>query len=250
MKYSITIVFLLVATLAFSQVEVNHFGLGLNYSNTQRVPSEFLQSTYDELPQLQPQGQGYGVMNRIFSTYEFGLKPAKLDFLFFDFDLMQGTDYIWDSYYDSYQNGDTNFYISSNVDIVSSLVGLRAIARVTTPSKKRFFYNVGLGFEYFLGYNADIDGNQSYSANSWINNYNVNINNQLRREEGEMYHTFGLVQQAGLAFRLGKDEASFPLNQTYLETDFQIINSFTQIDDQWGKYRTYGFTLSLVYEIQ
>lgn len=250
MKYSITLVFLLAAQLAFSQLEVNHFGLGLNYSNTQRVPSAFLESTYKDLPDLQPLGQGYGVINRVFSTYEFGLKPAKFDFLFFDFDLMQGTDYIWDSYYDSYQNGDTNFYISSDVDIVSSLVGLRAQARVTTPSKKRFFYNVGLGVEYFLGYNADIDGSQRYSATDWTNNYYVNVNNQLRRQEGEVYHTFGLVQQAGLAFRLGKDESSFPLNQTYLETDFQIINSFSQIDDTWGKYRTYGFTLSLVYELK
>ena len=233
---------------SMAQVKFNHFGLGFNFNGSARVPSSL---TSDKLTEIQrPGAYSYGSVNRTFSAYEFGFNPTKLQALYFDVDLLQGTDYIYSSsYYDDY-DGDSSFSYSSNYDAQASLLGLKAMARFTTPAEKRFFYNVGLGVEALYGYNVEESGSHYYYVNHYPSSYFYSEQESFRNANGDSYTGINLVQQVGLSFRLGKDEASFPLNRSYIETDFQIMNNFMMKGDEVHKFRTYGFTLSLVYEIQ
>ncbi|NNJ54976.1 MAG: hypothetical protein HKP14_02520 [Bacteroidia bacterium] len=248
----IFILSLLVASqISYAQLSFNHLGVGFNYNGTGRPSSELVNSNFNQEDIAFASSQGsYGSLNRVFSSYEFGLKPSKYNFLFFDIDLLQGAEYLYSSNYESYQINDTNFSRNSYIDISSSLLGTKFMARITTPYKRRFIYNFGLGVEGLLAYNIDAEGSQSTSKNHWPSSTYESNRESFYGEGLDTYGSVNLVQQVGLAFRLGKDESSFPLNQTYLETDFQIINNFTTMNKTWSKYRTYGLTLSLVYEIK
>lgn len=248
MKKIFTVLALSFAINASAQVQFSQLGLGFNFSNTQRVPNNMLSSNFEGETISDGQFGNYGTINRVFSSYEFGLKPSNLKFMFFDFDLLQGTEFIYASDYSNRQNGDTSFRSSYNLDLSSSLIGLKGMVRVSTPSDKRFIYNFGIGGEGYLAYNVEAEGNKYETIEHWPTNFFVN-NNESLNEQKDNYSSYNLVQQAGLAWRLGKDEKSFPLNKTYLEGDFQIINNFTLMNGGWNKYRTYGFTLSLVYEV-
>jgi hypothetical protein len=248
MKKILIIFFVLCSATGFAQIKFNHFGLGFNYNGTGRVPDGFVKSNFDNSEDF-PTTSEYGSLNRTFSAYEFGLKPTKYKSMFFDIDVLQGTEYAYVSDYRSTQMNDTNITQSTNLDITSSLIGVKAMARFTTPTKKRFFYNFGVGVEGLMAYDVDAEGYRSTSKNAWASSFFETTREEFHGEGLSSYSSLNLVQQVGLSYRLGKDESRFPLNQTYLETNFQIINNFTFMNDVVSKYRTYGLTLSLVYEV-
>ncbi len=251
MKKILLLSLLVASQFTYAQLSFNHLGVGFNYNGTGRLSSDLVNSNFDHEDVAFATSQGsYGSLNRVFSSYEFGLKPTKYPFLVFDFDLLQGAEYIYSSNYESYRIQDTSFNRSSNIDISSSLLGLKCMARITTPNEKRFIYNFGLGLEGLWAYNIDAEGYSSTSKNHWPSQTYEYTNESYFGEGLTSYGSLNLVQQVGLAFRLGKDEKSFPLNKTYLETDFQILNNFTSMSGNWSKFRTYGLTLSLVYEVQ
>ncbi len=235
--------------VGFAQTQFNHFGLGFNYNGTGRVPDHLISSNFKEVTDIASSGT-YGSLNRTFSAYEFGFKPANSKAVYFDLDLLQGTEYAYASSYSNTFDNDTNITQSTNLDMTSSLLGLKAMARFTTPAKRRFFYNFGIGVEGLLAYDIDAEGYRSMSKNHWPSSYFESDTENFYGEGLDSYSSANFVQQVGMAFRLGKDESRFPLNQTYLETDFQIINNFTFMNSEVAKYRTYGFTLSLVYELR
>ncbi|MEY2923779.1 MAG: hypothetical protein RLZZ337_319 [Bacteroidota bacterium] len=251
MKKTILTAFIIsIFSFANGQSSLSGLGLGFNYNGTGRIPDDLVNSNFDEAKFRDVGTEGYGSLNRVLSSYEFSFKPGAKEYFFIDVDVMQGAEYIYGSNYDNYSRDDTFFSTSTNIDINSSIIGLKAIGRFTTPVEKRFFYNVGLGIEGLLAYNVTADGSSYYSASNWQRNYNVSESENIRSEAVNGYSSYNLLQQVGAAWRLGKDETKFPLNKTYLELDFQINNNFTNMNSILSKYRTYGFTLSMVYELR
>ncbi len=250
MKKVFLFLLIIISNFSFSQVKFNHLGLGFNYNGTGQPPSGIVQSMYDESANYESFPDGYGNINRLFSSYEFGLQPANYDFVFFDFDLLQGVDYIYSSNYSNSTSNDTSINRSINLDMTSSLIGIKSMARITTPYKKRFFYNFGIGVEGLVAYNVDASGSARVSKNHWMSGFWDEEVVNLNSSSIDNYYNVGLVQQVGLSYRLGEDEKSFPLNQSYLELDFQIINNFSNINEEWFKYRNYGLTLSVIYEVK
>lgn len=248
-------VFLITLTLLsspflFAQSALSGVGLGFNYNGTANVPSELIQSNFDQDIFRNVASEGWGSLNRVFSAYEFSFKPSTKEYFYIDLDVLQGAEYIYGSSYDNYSRGDTFFNTSTNVDISSSLLGLKVVGRFTTPIEKRFFYNVGIGVEGLMAYNVSASGNSYYSATNWQRGFEEIIQENLQNDKVNGYSSYNLLQQVGAAYRLGKDESKFPLNKTYVELDFQINNSFTMMNSELSKFRTYGFTLSMVYELR
>ena len=249
-KVIYTIFALFTSHLLFAQSALSGVGLGFNYNGTGNVPTELVQSNFDQDVFRNVASEGYGSLNRVFSAYEFSFKPSNKEYFYIDVDLLQGAEYIYGSSYDNYSRGDTFFNTSTNIDISSSLVGLKAVGRFTTPTEKRFFYNVGIGVEGLMAYNVSASGNSYYSASNWGVGFDETKQENLQNDKVDGYSSYNLLQQVGAAYRLGKDESKFPLNKTYVELDFQINNSFTLMNSELSKFRTYGFTLSMVYELR
>lgn len=241
---------LFTAQLVVAQSKLSGLGLGFNYNGTGRVPDNLIKSNFDQELFRDVVSNGYGSLNRVLSSYEFSFKPGKKEYFFVDVDVLQGAEYIYGSSYDNYMSGDTSINANISVDINSSILGLKAIGRFCTPVEKRFFYNVGIGLEGLMAYNVTASGSSYYSASDWSTGYFASSSENLDNKEVSGYFSYNLLQQVGAAYRLGKDESKFPLNKTYVELDFQINNNFTLMNDVLSKYRTYGFTLSMVYELR
>ncbi len=234
----------------FAQSALSGVGLGFNYNGTGRVPDDLVKSNFDQSLFRDVVSNGYGSLNRVLSSYEFSFKPSKKENFYLDVDVLQGAEFIYGYSYGNYTNGDTSFNTSVNVDLNSSVIGLKAVGRFSTPVEKRFFYNLGLGVEGLRAYNVTASGSSYYNISNWVNGYYVSTSENLNNKDVAGYSSYNLLQQVGAAFRLGKDESKFPLNNTYIELDFQINNNFTMMNEVLSKYRTYGFTLSMVYELR
>lgn len=189
-------------------------------------------------------------MSRIFTSYSLTLNNPVRDYFALELDLLQGFENIYGSNYNWSERGDSSFSTSVSYDLRSSTLGLRAIAKFRTPSKKRFHYHFGIGAEAIANYNVNTDASSSVSIYHWPSNYSYYESNEISTKAIKNYQSYNLIQQVGIAFRLGRDEKSFPLNNTYFETDFQIFTNFTALENEISTYRGYGGSFSLIYEFR
>ena len=235
---------------AQAQIRINGVGIGfdVNSGGNMRSPALIeLMSGSNSL--LFEPNTGIG-LDRFLTSYTLTLANPDKDFFGLELDLMQGTDYIYNSIYSYDDRNDTSFYNSVYFDISGATIGARVMAKLRTPSSKRFHYHFGIGGEFIYTYNVTTDAYNSISISHWPSNYYYYENNKISTNVITNYQSYNLIQQVGIAFRLGKDEKNFPLNRTYLETDFQIMTNFTAIAEELSTYRSYGGSFSLIYEFR
>jgi hypothetical protein len=187
----------------------------------------------------------FTTLNRVFSEYGVGFKGKRKN-IYFDFSLLQGTDYLSASESDYVTTNDTSYFTSSNYDVSSALIGLRSAIRLSTPRDQRFVVHYSFGIEGLLAYDVDAEGQV------WSRDSNFGASNETRTfiepSFSGSYGNASLVQNIGLAFKFGKDETKFPFNKAYIESDFQLLNNFAFIDGTTSQYRTFGLILALGYQ--
>ena len=236
--------FMLMGIAANAQFKPFNASLGFNWNGTQRVPDEVPKAFFSDI-NFSNQFSVYTTFNRVFSEYGVGFKGKRKN-IYFDFSLLQGTDYINASESDYITNNDTSYFISTNYDVSSALIGLRSAIRLSTPRDQRFVVHYSFGIEGLLAYDVDAEGQV------WSRDRNFSASNETRTfiepSFSGSYGNASLVQNVGLAFKFGKDETKFPLNKVYIESDFQLLNNFTFIDGTTSQYRTFGLILALGYQ--
>lgn len=236
--------FMLMGIAANAQFKPFNASLGFNWNGTQRVPDEVPKAFFSDI-NFSNQFSVYTTFNRVFSEYGVGFKGKRKN-IYFDFSLLQGTDYINASESDYSTNNDTSYFISTNYDVSSALIGLRSAIRLSTPRDQRFVVHYSFGIEGLLAYDVDAEGQV------WSRDRNFGASNETRTfiepSFSGSYGNASLVQNVGLAFKFGKDETKFPLNKVYIESDFQLLNNFTFIDGTTSQYRTFGLILALGYQ--
>jgi|AntRauTorckE5430_2_1112549.scaffolds.fasta_scaffold01266_2 hypothetical protein len=236
--------FMLMGIAANAQFKPFNASLGFNWNGTQRVPDEVPKAFFSDI-NFSNQFSVYTTLNRVFSEYGVGFKGKRKN-IYFDFSLLQGTDYINASESDYITTNDTSYFSSTNYDVSSSLIGLRSAIRLSTPRDQRFVVHYSFGIEGLLAYDVDAEGQV------WSRDRNFGASNETRTfiepSFSGSYGNASLVQNVGLAFKFGKDETKFPLNKVYIESDFQLLNNFTFIDGTSSQFRTFGLILALGYQ--
>ena len=227
-----------------AQLKPYNATLGFNWNNGQRIPDKVTEAFFKNLDFPQ-QYNFYTTLNRVFSEYGVGFKGKRKN-VYYDFSLLQGTDYI-NSYGSDYVTlNDTSYYVNSDYDISSALVGIRSALRLSTPREQRFVVHYSFGVEGLLAYDVDAEGRTTRRLSNFGSN-----DEERTFEEASFTGSYGnanIVQNIGLAFKFGKDETKYPLNKAYIEGDFQLLNNFTFINGTTSQYRTFGLILALGYQ--
>ena len=242
-----TLIFCCCMLLVFSasaQLKPFNASLGFNWNGTQRVPNEIPTAFFNDV-NFASQYDFYSTLNRVFSEYGVGFKGNRKN-IYFDFSVLQGTDYITSYHSDYFNIGDTSYIKSEDYDMSSALIGLRSAVRVSTPSDQRFVVHYSFGVEGLLAYDVDAGG-QAVIRESDFSRSNE-ARTYIDPSFSGSYGNANIVQNVGLAFKFGKDETKYPLNKAYLESDFQLLNNFTFIDGTASQYRTFGLILALGYQ--
>jgi len=232
---------------SFAQLQVNHLGLNLNFNSSYSVPNDLI-NTFFVLPSVTSPGSPRDVsVSRVCSDYKIGFNTTKYKFLQFEADILQGVEFIYYSDYE-YNISDSIFSRNTSTDIESSLIGLRTMAKVSTDLERRFIFNFGLGVEGLFLYDLDKDGQIRIKERT--SNIFGTKNEYIAQRSTNNYGNVNLAQQAGMSFRLGKDETKYPFNKVLIETNFQIISNFTIAAGELYRYRTYGGIIGLTYEFR
>ncbi|MFT6113070.1 MAG: hypothetical protein ACJA19_001823 [Bacteroidia bacterium] len=236
--------FMLMGIAVNAQFKPFNASLGFNWNVTQRVPNQVPKAFFNDIA-FSNQFNVFTTLNRVFSEYGVGFKGKRKN-IYFDFSLLQGTDYLSASESDYVTTNDTSYFTSSNYDVSSALIGLRSAIRLSTPRDQRFVVHYSFGIEGLLAYDVDAEGQV------WSRDSNFGASNETRTfiepSFSGSYGNASLVQNIGLAFKFGKDETKFPFNKAYIESDFQLLNNFTFIDGTTSQYRTFGLILALGYQ--
>lgn len=234
----------------FAQTKINGVGVAFDVNGSATMSSLGIDNLLKESAFGNYQDENSLWTSRILTSYTMTLSNPNRDHFAWEIDLLQGQDFYYASNYEYRQSNDTNYNSSSSLDINGSVLGLRTMFKLRTPSDKRFFYHFGLGLEGLYSYNLKTSGYNSESIWHYPTDYYQNEYNSIDAEAVDNITSLNLIQQVGVAFRIGKTEASFPLNRTYIEADFQIMNNFTNINKELSTYRGYGGSFSLIYEFR
>ncbi len=247
MKKIIFLSLLLHSSTAFAQLCVNHLGLNFNFNLGNRAPNRLINEFYS-LPGVNlPSALKNISVNRVFSDYKVGFNTTKVGFLQFEGNVLQGIEFI--NYYDSDINFNSNTPSTSvSTSIESSVLGLRTMAKASTDLERRFIFNFGLGMEGLLAYDLAKEG---YTTEWTGSNFGSDQERTyLESKSIKNYGSVNLVQQAGMSFRLGKDETKYPFNKVLMEVNFQIVSNFTFAGAEAYRYRTSGGLFGLTYEFR
>ena len=247
MKKLILLSLLFSSGTAFAQLSVDHLGLSFNFNASYRAPNQLVNEFYS-VPGINVLSTIKNVsVNRVFSDYKVGFNTTKYRFLQFEGNLLQGIEFI--DYYDSYRTyNDSMQSRSISTSIESSIIGLRTMAKASTDLERRFIFNFGLGVEALLAYDLTTEGYIIEWSNSdlWYNRERTYLESTAIKNYGSV----NLAQQAGMSFRLGKDETKYPFNKVLIEANFQIISNFTFAGAEVYRYRTSGLVFGLTYEFR
>jgi hypothetical protein len=247
MKKLIFLSILLYSGSAFAQLSVNHLGLNFNFNVGYRAPNRLIKEFYS-IPGVNVSSSIKNVsVNRVFSDYKVGFNTTKYRFLQFEGNVLQGIEFI--NYYNSDGNFNSNTPSTSiSTAIESSLIGLRTMAKASTDLERRFIFNFGLGIEGLLAYDLTKEG---YTTEWTSSNFGSNSERTFLESTAiKNYGSVNLVQQAGMSFRLGKDETKYPFNKVLIEVNFQIVSNFTFAGADVYRYRTSGGIFGLAYEFR
>ena len=251
MKLLITALLLCFCSVSFGQLTLSNAGVGFNFNNGQRVPNEAMSKFFPE-QNLAITGS-YGTrLNRVSSEYKVGFKFENRKAVYLETSLMQGTDY-YDSYYSN--SGivqDSLLRLSTNINVNSSLLGLRLMARFSTPMDRRVFVSACIGTEFLGAYDVDANGQtNAYGSTHFIHvssNFQNRITSVFTSDAVSNYSSINLIQEIGLSFKLGKKDKNYPLDHVYVQSHFQALSNFTIIDGSTQRYRTFGLILAMAYE--
>ncbi len=250
MKYVAIICLVFLGLESQAQLRINGVGVGFDFngSGTMRSASLINLVTGSNADLFDPDNRIF--MDRFLTSYSLTLSNPERDFFALEFDFMQGFENLYGSDYSWTESNDTGFSNSVYFDAQGSTLGLRGMAKFRTPSKNRWHFSFGIGSEWLYTYGVRTTANSNVSVSHWPSSYYFSETNRLPNNAIGNYQSVNLIQQVGLAFRLGKDEKSFPLNNTYIEADFQILSNFTNIEDALSTYRGYGGSFSIIYEFR
>lgn len=241
---------LLLGTVVSAQTKINGVGIAFDVNGSTNMKSGGIDNLLKEssIPGFAAGNEFW--TSRLLTSYSMTLSNPDKDYLAWEIDLLQGQDF-YDSYSSEWSEiNDTSYSNSSNIYVTGAVLGLRTMAKLRTPSDKRFFYHFGLGLEGLYSYDVNTDGYRSESISHWPSGYYSSTSERLDPGAIDNITSVNLIQQVGIAFRIGKNEESFPLNKTYIEADFQIMTNFTNINADWTTYRGYGGSFSLIYEFR
>lgn len=250
MRIKLITALLLFGTMVHAQTKIDGVGVAFDVNGSSNMRSNGIDNLLKEssIPGFE-NGNDFWT-TRLLTSYTMTLSNPEKDYLAWEIDLLQGQDF-YDSYSSEWsESGDTSYSSYSNVYVAGSVLGLRTMAKLRTPSDKRFFYHFGLGAEGLYSYDVNTEGYRSESVSHWPSSYYYNTSERLDPKAIGNITSVNLIQQVGIAFRIGKNEESFPLNKTYIEADFQIMTNFTNINQDWTTYRGYGGSFSIVYEFR
>ena len=243
MKLLITVLLLCFCSVSFGQLTLSNAGVGFNFNNGQRVPNEAMSKFFPE-QNLAITGSYGTSLNRVSSEYKLGFKFENRKAVYLETSLLQGTDY-YDSYYSN--SGivqDSLLRLSTNINVNSSLLGLRLMARFSTPMDRRVFVSACIGTEFLGAYDVDANG----QTNAYGSNFQNRITSVFTSDAVSNYSSINLIQEIGLSFKLGKKDKNYPLDHVYVQSHFQVLSNFTILDGSTQRYRTFGLTLAMAYE--
>lgn len=250
MKKVLVVLSLLATSTSYAQLHVNHLGLHFNFNLGYKVPNGLAQEFFD-IPLGSANAQLKNVsVSRVMSDYKIGFNTTKYRFLQWEADVLQGVEFV-DYYYSDYQLSDSILSESISTNIEASLIGLRTMAKVTTDIDERFVFDFGLGVEGLLAYDLGANGYYTQEVISSNNQFTTfQEKTYLEPNNIKRYGSTNLTQQAGMAFRLGKDETKAPFDKVMIETNFQIISNFTFASGDLYRYRTFGGIIGITYEFR
>ncbi|MFY0643583.1 MAG: hypothetical protein JXR19_03885 [Bacteroidia bacterium] len=250
MNRIIGIVLVLLSMNSYGQFGISGVGIGLTGNATSNMKSKGVAALFTQGVWANSQLDQNIYNSRIHTAYTAVFSSPDKDFFALELDLMQGSDNIFNSDYSWRNNGDSSFSESVSFDISGANLGLRAMFKLRTDPNRRFHYNFGIGLEGIYTYGISVDGEYQYDANHWPSSYFFSEYKSFKDDVIDNYMTYNVIQQVGAAFRLGKDEMSYPLDRTYIELNFHILSNFSTIVEDWSTYRSYGGSMRLIYELK
>ena len=240
----------LINTSVLAQFQLVGFGAGFNAQGAAAIKSTPLEEAIGAV-ELSFDGAFNSMYGASFvSSYRLAFRSAEKPSFGLTLDLTQGNAFIGGNSNDWWESNDTNYSSYLDFEIYSSVLGLRSTALLQTDPTRRFHFHLGLGLDARYHYGIIVDGRRGWDVWHWPSGYSEFSNQQLGEKSIDPYLGLGVVQQAGAAFRLAKNEDSFPLNQIYLNLDVRMITNFTDIGGGWSNHRSYGGGLSVVYEFR
>ena len=251
MKKVFTIALVSMFMHANAQLSLSRAALGVNFNLGQRVPQKMVDPFFAEALSVESSGFGYNTsLSRVFSDYLVGFNTTKHKYLNWEFNVLQGTDYL-NSYRSTFINsGDSSYITSQSSDVSSSLIGIRSLARFSTPKDRRIFLTAGIGLEGLWAYDIDIDGSMRYTERERGTNQANETVVFIPVSDLSNYASCNIMQRVGMGFKLAKNETNFPLNHVYIGVDFQALSNFSVVDANLFRYRSFGAIFSLGYEFQ
>jgi hypothetical protein len=241
MKLLITALLLCFYSVSFGQLTLSNAGVGFNFNNGQRVPNKIMSKFFPE-QDLAITGSYNTSLNRVFSDYRVGFKFENRKAVYLETSLLQGTDY-YDSYYYNYGTVQDSFS-NMNTNVNSSLLGLRLMARFSTPMDRRVFVSACIGTEFLGAYDVEAEG----QTNDYSSNFSNRTTSFFTSNAVSNYSSINLIQEIGISFKLGKKDKNYPLDHVYVQSHFQALSNFTIIDGSTQRYRTFGLILAMAYE--
>ena len=241
MKLLITALLLCFYSVSFGQLTISNAGVGFNFNNGQRVPNKTMSKFFPD-QNLAITGSYNTSLNRVFSEYRVGFKFENRKAVYLETSLLQGTDY-YDSYYYNYGTVQDSFS-NRNTNVNSSLLGLRLMARFSTPMDRRVFVSACIGTEFLGAYDVESEG----QTNAYGSNFSNRTTSFFTSNAVSNYSSINLIQEIGISFKLGKKDKNYPLDHVYVQSHFQALSNFTIIDGSTQRYRTFGLILAMAYE--
>jgi len=241
MKLLITALLLCFYSVSFGQLTISNAGVGFNFNNGQRVPNKTMSKFFPD-QNLAITGSYNTSLNRVFSEYRVGFKFENRKAVYLETSLLQGTDY-YDSYYYNYGTVQDSFS-NRNTNVNSSLLGLRLMARFSTPMDRRVFVSACIGTEFLGAYDVESEG----QTNAYGSNFSNRTTSFFTSNAVSNYSSINLIQEIGISFKLGKKDKNYPLDHVYVQSHFQALSNFTIIDGSTQRYRTFGIILAMAYE--
>ena len=241
----------LLSSTAFGQFGISGIGIGFTGYATTNMKSKSLSDQFllESVGGREPLDQNI-YHSRALTAYSLVLSSPDKSFFALELDLLQGTEDIYSSKHNWRNNQDSNISESVTYDINGANLGLRSMFKLRTDPSRRFHYNFGIGLEAIYTYGLTIDGNYHYDVSHWPSSYFYSETENFGNDALENYMSYNVIQQVGAAFRLGKDDTTYPLNRTYVELNFHILSNFSTIAEDLSTFRSYGGSLRLIYEIK